>query len=288
MASRISNLTRLGDSKHGGALFTLPREIRDVIYRFLVKGRYLVFRHLKSENRVSFIERESFDSPDLIIFRISKAISHEAQQVHYSESIFRYEVPFYTTTKLQSTKEAVNRMKKIELDIYGLKNAVTTYYYNRSGEFYIPPINMPAICETILGDFAGTDVLRDSLHIIFHKSTPEIIISPLRSYVLPKLCALSAFRTIVLEVFPRIFEKLPTSTEEYEEYKSSYKWSTAEIEQVRQAIKDAMELTLGPATSHGNDSRIHLEFHPREDVPAILRAQAQRLNLAADRLDQGR
>lgn len=283
----ISNLTPLGDSKHGGALFTLPREIRDVIYRFLVKGRYLVFRHLESEHRVSFIEGESIDNPDLIIFRISKAISHEAQQIHYSESIFQYEVPFYTKTKLQSTKEAVSRMQKIDLDIYGLKDAVSTYYYNPSGEFYIPPIHMPIVCGTILDDFTGTEILRDTLHITLHKSSPEVI-SPLRSYVLPRLCALNAFRTIVLEVIPQTFEKLPTTEWEYGEYKSSCKWSAAEFEQVRRAIRDATEPTLGPAISHDVDSKIHLEFHPREHVPAILRAQAQRLNLAADRLEQGR
>ena len=37
---------RLGDPSHGGALFLLPREVRDEIYRLLVKGRYLAEKPL--------------------------------------------------------------------------------------------------------------------------------------------------------------------------------------------------------------------------------------------------
>lgn len=40
MPFTIPNDHPLGDPKHGGALFTL-REIRDEIYKLVVKGRYL-------------------------------------------------------------------------------------------------------------------------------------------------------------------------------------------------------------------------------------------------------
>ena len=58
------------------------------------------------------------------------------------------------------------------------------------------------------------------------------------------------------------------------------------FEWVRQAIKDAMEPTLGPAMTCKIDFGISLVFHPREHVPAILRAQAQKMLLDADRLEQ--
>ncbi len=60
----------------------------------------------------------------------------------------------------------------------------------------------------------------------------------------------------------------------------------AKIGRVRRAIKNAMEPTLGPATSIDNGYAISLEFHPRQHVPALFRAQAQQLLLDADRIEQ--
>ena len=125
MASMVSNLTRLGDPKHGGALFTLSLEIRDEIYRLLVKRYYLIYGPLelldKGNNRSSFRDRElGIDKPDLTILRISQAISHEAQEVHYSESIFRYDYHFAVAEALKPPTQGVNRMKKVEIDIRGL------------------------------------------------------------------------------------------------------------------------------------------------------------------------
>ena len=264
MTSTTPNLTPLGDSKHGGALFTLPREVRDQIYRFLVKGHYLVFRHMEpGEHGVSLIDDGTWDKSDLIILRISKAISREAQQIFYSESIFRYPVPFHTRKRLESPNGAVSQMKKIEVDIYNFEDALTTYNHSNQGQFYLlRTIHMPYICGNILGDFTGTDILRDTLHITLRESTPKII-SPLRSHVLPSLCVLNEFRTIVIEVLPRLYEvNAAWMWQDFGDMRSNV-WSTAEFEQVKQAIKDAMEPALGPAISHDMDSTIHLEFHPR-------------------------
>lgn len=140
MTSTIANLSPLGDSKHGGGLFTLPRKIRDEIFRLLVKGKYLVPRHTGPGHKVSFLKRETFDEPNLVVVWVSKAVSHEAQQVLYSESIFRYEVPFYTKANLQVSQGAANSIGKLELHIrYGLQDALTTYRHNRSGDSWISP-----------------------------------------------------------------------------------------------------------------------------------------------------
>ena len=277
MTSTTPNLTPLGDSKHGGALFTLPREIRDDIYRLLVKGLYLVFRHTGTEHGVSLIDSETLDKPDLIILRIAKVISREAQQVLYSESIFRYEVPFYANSIPHSSKEAVNRMKKIE--IYVFKPRDVWYDPHRSEESH-HKVHIPAICEAITGDFTGTEVVRDTL-VIHFRSCDSRFITPLRGHVLSNLCALHGFRTIVIRISPPKSCSIspathlpPTGRDE-------------DTESLAQVIKDAMEATLGPATTRDDYFGFYFEFHPREHAPGLLRAQAQKLLLDADRLEQG-
>lgn len=59
---------------------------------------------------------------------------------------------------------------------------------------------------------------------------------------------------------------------------------TAGFERVRQAVKDAMEPTSGPATTCNTGFSIYLEFHPRENMPITLRAQAQKLMLDVDKM----
>ena len=74
------------------------------------------------------------------------------------------------------------------------------------------------------------------------------------------LCALDAFRKRLSET-PQKLEIFLMPMLDYGKYKSFYRRSTAELEQIRRAIKDAIEPTLGPAISHDIDSGIHLEFH---------------------------
>ncbi len=78
--STLSKTTLRGDPKHGGALFTLPREIRDDIYRLLVKGRHNVYSTLEDEEGRIFTKSTVPDKPDLVILQISRAISHEAEE----------------------------------------------------------------------------------------------------------------------------------------------------------------------------------------------------------------
>ena len=74
-----------GDSKYGGTLFRLPREIRDKIYRLLVKGCYQTTKPCFSGNRTD-VGKD--DRPDLSILRVSKTVGSEAMEILYSESVF--------------------------------------------------------------------------------------------------------------------------------------------------------------------------------------------------------
>ncbi len=198
MASTVLNLTPLGDSKNGGALFTLPREIRDEIYRLLVKGRYFVLPRRKSRHKAEVIETGARpDQPDLEILLLSKAISGEAQQILYSESIFVFCVPWQTSALLKSQVEAVNRMNKIEIHIYDLMESFYNFRYGIA-EF---DGRIETTYEAIVNNLTGAKIFRDTLYINFRGSNPKMI-RPLIHHVLPKVCGFIGFRKIVMKVVP--------------------------------------------------------------------------------------
>lgn len=289
MASAVSKPTGLGDSKHGGALFTLPREIRDEIYRLLVKGSYLVFAPSEAEHggSVSVTHPQTYANPDLVILLISQAISREAQDLLYSESVFRYSVDFYAFEIPKPPIQAMSRIQNLKISIGHLMPGSVSYHrYQTDDPTYRP--HMAAICEATIGNFTGVQILRNTFHIRLYGSKSSVI-EPLANYIFPKLNELNGFRAILVEVYLGddcdMFKR-----REQSENMGSNEEITADIERVKDAIKDAMEPTLGPATTSNTcfntGFKIYLEFHPREHVPTILRAQAQKLMLDADRLEQ--
>lgn len=280
MASTVSNLRPLGDSKHGGALFTLPRELRDDIYRLLVKGCHLVFGS-GSERRVS---SKQVDKPDSVILRISQATSHEAQEVFYSESAFHYSIDFNSLESLDLPTQTVKRMKNLNFDIREITSADKAYYPYQD-DHLTHEGRIMAICEAFIVNFTGTEILRNALQVRFYKFMPETM-KPISNYFLRELRIVDGFRTVVVTISPRRSCKILLQEEQSQSMGSNGEM-TAKFERATQAVKDAMEPTLGPAIIGNYGFTIYLEFCPREYGPAILRAQAQKLLLDADRLERG-
>ena len=257
----FSTLEPLGDSENGGAIFVLPREIRDEIYRLLIKRRYTVFYPSKAASGATFAgNTTAVDRFDLPIFQISHAIGHEVEAQVYSESTFRYFIDFTMIEPRKPPTAVVNRIKKVEMLIGGLG----VCFYQKTRLTYKD--HMAAICEATIDDFTGTQILRDVCHIRIPAFRMDMI-EPLESYILPKLAAFHGFRTLLVET---------TTDLDYV--------ATARFERVIEGMKDAMEPTLGPATIKNGGSTIRLEFHPREHVPSPFRAEAQKVLLDADRL----
>lgn len=289
MASTVSKLTALGDPKHGGALFTPPREIRDEIYRLLVKGSYLVFAPSEPEHggSVSVTHPQTYANPDLVILLISQAISREAQDLLYSESVFRYSVDIYAFEIPRPPIQAMSRIQNVKISIGCLTpDSVSYHKYQTDHPTYSP--HMAAVCEATIGNFTGAQNLRNTFHIQLYGCKPYII-ELLSTYILPKLKEINEFRMILVEVNLKDDCEISWRTEQSENMDSNEE-ITAEFERVKDAIKDAMEPTLGPATTSNTcfntGFKIYLEFHPREHVPTILRAQAQKLMVDADRMEQ--
>lgn len=285
MESEVSNLTLLGDPKHGGALFTLPREVRDDIYRLLVKGRHTVYLPLEGEEgQIYGLKAGSvaFDKPDVVILQISRAISREAQEILCSESVFLYPMHFCARKALKPPAELVRRMKKVKMIVRDLASEGASYIYQDTHPSYKP--RMAAICGATIDNFTGAQILREKCHVQFKAFKPDMI-EPLSSLILPKLKDFNGFRTLLVEVCLE------------GKYEGRVRWEKSQnmgsegnamagVERVRQAIKDAMEPTLGPATTINDGFKISLRFHPRQHVPTLLRAQAQKCLMDADRLER--
>ncbi len=280
--STLSKTTLRGDPKHGGALFTLPREIRDEIYRVLVKGRHNVYFNVEDEEGGTFTKPTVLDKPDLVILQIPRAISHEAGEILYSESVFRYGMNFKASKVLQPPAHLVSRMKKVKMLVGNLTSRSDSRIYRDTHPSYIP--RMTAIFKATFDNFLGAQTLRDTCHVQLTDFEPGMT-KQLSSYILPKLKDFTGFRTVLVEIC--LEEKCLARVQwECSQSIGSEKKTIAKVGRVRWAIKNAMEPTLGPATDTDNGYAISLEFHPRQHVPALFRTQAQQLLLDADRLEQ--
>ena len=112
MSSTTSHISQ-GDPTHGGAVFRLPREIRDTIYRLLVRGRYSA--NVEPNRSPPYL--------DLSVLRVSKLISHEAMEILYSESVFVFVIDmndhrtYLKAEKFSRLKRIAPLMKNIDIDI---------------------------------------------------------------------------------------------------------------------------------------------------------------------------
>lgn len=105
-----------------GILFKLPREVRDKIYRYLVKGTYVIAVPPSQTSTANFYAASdlgfSVHGPDLGILRVSKALSHETIELLFAESIFESWLSFVKDGPyIQYAKEASDRMMIIKYHI---------------------------------------------------------------------------------------------------------------------------------------------------------------------------
>ena len=124
-----------------GTLVKLPREIRDEIYRYLVKGIYhindpsiwipgtmrIIIRNLLKES-----EKGDLDPNTLLL---SKGINHEAAAVHYSESTFICYLD-YSKNIVCLLQVPIDRMMKIELKVYSGLQAILERLGKPDSEIY--------------------------------------------------------------------------------------------------------------------------------------------------------
>lgn len=246
----------------GGIFFSLPQEIRDEIYRYLVKGHYL-FCQSRVDWSSTFpkaVLRTSFGRPNLAIFQVSKATYNEATSIFYSESIFRYQLSQIYASITYPPGPAKNRMMQIHLDfelcLYGEWN---TRYHNEIEH------NLQATID----NFTGLGSPHTILHIKFNLNSETHRMLSLHFF--QRLKAFVSFRTVIVGLGPAS-----------EFFASEY--GGGGYKRLAQAIEEEMVHTMGPATLTLVDLHLHLEFHPLEHMRANLCAQEEEMQMEMDKL----
>lgn len=230
-----------------GTLVKLPREIRDEIYRYLVKGIYHINdpsvwipKNMPINIRTLLKESEKSDL-DPNTLRLSRAINHEAAAVHYSESTFLCYLD-YSKNIVCLLQAPIDRMMKIELKVYSGLQAVLERLGKPDSENTKYHIETWA---TTIKKLNRTDLVRKVIHLKFDIHTSHVL-QAVPSEMLHDLRTLIRYQTVVVEfsVTFRIRDGRPSGT-----LADRSKYSGEELILLTETINSDLEPALGPATS---------------------------------------
>ena len=266
-------------NKSYGALFRLPREIRDEIYSHYFDKIYVVFwSYYKYTSYQRSVQKDySGKLADLAILRISQSISSDATNILYSKAAskattFKYDFRLNPRWihSLPPTKQATDRMTNVEFEVlldYEFQE-LHTDQEGDSGAFKMEPL-----CEATVDRFVGTSVLRDSFRITFrlkegNKGMAQVDAS------FGHLTRTRFFQT--LKIFNG-FRKLHVVLI----WKPDDRWSVSRGQKNVGKVKKQLEPHLGPCSvkseycsRRGDDTTIELEFQPLKFHQGSLRADA--------------
>ena len=237
-SSSSTKLVTLCNPQNGGALFILPRELRDKIYRLLIKDKYYVpTPHCcRSGPR---------DGSDLTIFRVSKAINYEATETWLSESLFlfvmplRAEVPMIPLAVFCPAK-TMSRMKTIKFDL--LETNELLY----CGGF----APMDSI-DTHVAPFTEAHIERKCVTVQLQCAVSDsTIVNTTLSLIWDVLKAMTGFETLVVKI------------RNVGPFISAEHLIIEHLHQIGQSAKEILEPALGPATKDHGFLTVDLTFHP--------------------------
>lgn len=249
MLSYTTISTALGIPEHGGAIFILPREVRDEVYRLVVQGFYTIYVPHGKTRTAAIRTRES----DFAILKVSKAISEQSLEVCLRESVFRFIIQFSQPVIICLPDKLTDPMKNVEIVLDDTSLLHLNHYEVKSD-------HIDAVCKAGIAPFTGTDIARNSLRFLLSCCGPEMI-DMLSLHLYETFKALTGFRTIIFEVEPS-----GCLTHE-----KRLGWTTAEklsmvIGGVILEMKHTLVSTLGPATEKVLEGKGYLTFHPWEHL----------------------
>ncbi|KAF6223232.1 hypothetical protein HO133_000074 [Letharia lupina] len=195
------------------SLYKFSREVRDEVYRYLVKGTYIIAvpPSLTSAARFTATGGVGYDpdGADFSILRVSKTLGQEAIGVLYAESIFEFYLNFSEDGPCtQYAIKVTGRMMRFKYQMFGLGAPFQSLFdLSRLSRPYLE--NMKDICDSTIDHFTSTDITRHSMQIILRvtRELDDTLSSPL--FLAMK--RLEGFRTLRVELRSSlpIFEKGP-------------------------------------------------------------------------------
>lgn len=272
--------------KQGGMLFILPRELRDEIYRHLVKGIYHVGDTTPSQELGRMVEPEE----RLVILRVSKIIGDEAETILYSESTFRIDAGFkWDEAYVPPPHEALDRMMNMAL-IMSVGMHIQYADFGLSEDVYLQYLTiLRRARRATMNRIIHTNTIRNILYVKCRLYTPDVK-QGLPGWIYARLRELTRFRTVVLELSPELQTRVIDGTR----YSRTDGGEDA-VNELDRKVKDisyCLKDLLGPAVlGHVHDPGHEdytktLTFHPQKHMPATLRRRAASLRAEAARLDR--
>ena len=246
-----------------GILAKLPREIRDEIYRCLVKGDYDV-----NTGPYYFIDLCLIDTT---VLRASKSINREARSVLYSESLFHFSLnisrPLYPeiTECPQYPKTFADEMMNISFDIHGLGD-----YFDKSESW--KPVHskiFKQFCDNTIGYFTGTKITRKYVRVQLYR-LPKLTADYFTSPFFEVLKRLVGFRTMTV-VLHFDFDLHEREDSLYAD-RETIQYVSDRAQEGMQAVKKYLVPALGPVADEYLEKmwpicfRATLTFHPLEHL----------------------
>ena len=259
----------------------LPREIRDEVYRLLVRGDYIAAGQPPSgQSKSNGHHATATTSSKLAIFRVSKSISEEAMDIFYPESTFHFNmyqgsIEGRGTTALFASREAIYRMMNIDINI---EMDDLEVYLDATGldTLFALYEERLRIWKSLMRSITCTESRRNTIRIRCRSCSPDIT-TKMPRWMYASLGRLRQFRTVVVALSPPLIVETSDKGTSHGTDQSAEHLETLESE--IEAIKDCLQRTLGPAVTGHKQHPGHLqyattlEFHPQEYLSKIASAE---------------
>ncbi len=246
---------RLGDPQYGGALFILPREIRDEVYSLVRKGEGGSYTMRKTHcNHIRTQER------NFALLAVSKAISQEFFERWLSDPNGGYRLAVLSSYDpvIRLPPKYTNCMKDLRLDLtncdpYDLDLAdLDTYHsfdavWGTSTEDWETLDPCDSLVKAALAPFTGAHIERNSLEVDLWYYSPDTMAVVLSSPGFETFKALVGFRSVAFRV-------------------GAWPVTPKTLSVMLEGIKKALEPWLGPATEDDDYWTVGLVFHPRDKL----------------------
>lgn len=261
--------------------FSLPREIRDEVYRLLVRGDYIAAGQPPSgQSKSNASCTAATTSLKLAVLRVSKSINEEATDIFYSESTFQFNIykgsmKGRDTTTLFVSREAVYQMMNIDINIV-----------MDDLELYLDSIGLDSlfalhdqrrqIWNSLMRCITRGETRRETICIRCRSCSPDVL-TKMSRWMYTSLERLTQFRTVVVVLSPPLIVETSDKGTTHGTEQSVEHLET--LESCMKRIKHCLQHELGPAVASHKHHPGHLqyasmlEFHPQEHLSKILRAE---------------
>ena len=276
----------------------LPREIRDEVYRLVVRGDYIAAGQLplrrakpkfKSKSRSNDYRTTATTSLKLAVLRLSRSINEEATDIFYSESTFHFNMYHGSTegrdtTALFASSEAIHQMMNIDINIE--MDDLEVYVKGTGlGTLFALHEERLQVWNSLMRCITHGESRRKTICIRCRSCCPDIT-TKMPRWMYASLGRLSQYRTVDMVLSPPLIvgssnKRTVLGTDQSAEHLET-------LESEMEVIKNCLQYTLGPAVTGHKHRPGHqqyattLGFHPQEHLSRTVSPETTNWEIMAD------